>query len=250
METVHSADGTAIAFERRGTGPALVLVLGAFCDRTTAQTLAAVLGQDFTVYAYDRRGRGDSGDTTHYAVQREVEDLGALVAAAGGTASVFGHSSGAALALIAAAQGLPVHRVAAYEPPLTRGAGELLGQVRELLGAGMRDDAVALFLTEAARTPAEGVAMMRNSPMWPELAALAHTLPYDLTICTEPVENLAKVAVPTLLVSGANSPQWLREVAYEVARKVPDAQEVTLAGQDHGAADDVLAPVLVEFFTR
>ncbi len=256
METVRSADGTTIAFERVGDGPALVLVVGAFCDRLTTSSLASALAPDFTVHSYDRRGRGDSGDTQPYAVDREIEDLDALIAAAGGSALVFGHSSGAAIALLAAAEGLAITRLAVHEPPYitddTRPhpAADLVERVRGLVASGRRGDAAALFLTEGVNVPPAGVAAMREAPSWPGLEALAHTLPYDVTVLGDfavPVGRLAKIGVPTLVTDGANSPDWARNSVRAVADTVPGARHLSLAGQDHGVADDVLAPLLVEF---
>jgi pimeloyl-ACP methyl ester carboxylesterase len=255
MQTVRSADGTAIAYDRYGDGPPLVLVGGAFCDRTAPRTLAEALAARFTVYAYDRRGRGDSGDTQPYTVQREVEDLDAVITAAGGSARVFGHSSGAVLALTAAAWGLPIPRLAVYEPPFivecTRPRPmDLAARTRELIGAGRTADAVRLFLVEGVQVPVEAAAMIEHDPAWPGMAAVAHTLPYDLEICADywlPTDLLGKIPAPTLVLGGGNSPEWFHIAMRAVTEAIPDARHVTLEGQDHGAADDVLAPVLTDF---
>lgn len=256
METTRSADGTSIAFDREGEGPALVLVVGAFCDRSTSETLATMLASQFTVLRYDRRGRGSSGDTAPYAVEREVEDLEAVVAAAGGRAFVFGHSSGAALALQAVIEGLPATRLVAYEPPYivegtrTRPA-RLAERVSQLLVAGERSQAAELFLLEGPESPPEVVTTMKGAPVWSRFEALAHTLPYDLAILGDqqvPVVRLATIDVPTLVLSGAESPRWARDAVEAVAAAVPDSQPRVLEGQTHNAADDVLAPVLTSFF--
>ncbi|HWF20980.1 MAG TPA: alpha/beta hydrolase [Acidimicrobiales bacterium] len=256
METTRSADGTSIAFDREGEGPALVLVVGAFCDRATSETLATLLAPQFTVFRYDRRGRGSSGDTAPYGVEREIEDLQAVAAAAGGPAFVFGHSSGAALALEAVIAGLPATRLVAYEPPYIvegtriRPAG-LAERVSQLLGADEPSQAAELFLLEGPETPAEVVTMMKGAPLWSRFEALAHTLPYDLAILGDqhiPAEQLATLDVPTLVLSGAESPRWARDAVEAVAAAVPNSQHLVLEGQTHNAADDALAPVLTSFF--
>jgi len=256
MERTRSADGTSIAFDREGEGPALVLVVGAFCDRSTSETLARLLASQFTVVRYDRRGRGSSGDTAPYAVEREIEDLQAVVAAAGGPAFVFGHSSGATLALEAVVVGLPVTRLVAYEPPYivegTRARpAQLAERVTQLLGADEPGEAAELFLLEGPESPPEVVAMMKAAPMWSRFEALAHTLPYDLAILGDqqiPTAGLATIDVPTLVLSGADSPRWAREAVEAVASAMPHSEHLVLEGQTHNAADDVLAPVLTSFF--
>lgn len=253
MSSVRSADGTTIAFDRSGHGPALILVVGAFCDRSSPASLAAALGSAFTVYSYDRRGRGDSGDRPPYAVDREIEDLAAVVAAAGGPALVFGHSSGAALALEAAASGVPMSRVAAYEPPYTGGDGATAGFAAELaalVADGQRGAAAELFLRSTG-APAEAVAGMRSSPYWPRMESLAHTLPYDITLCNGgvvPADRLAGIQLPVLALAGGNSWDWAHKAGPEIAAATPDGRSQILDGQDHRPADEVLAPVLTEFF--
>lgn len=257
--TVNSADGTPIAFDRRGEGAPVILVGGAFNDRTTVAGLAEVLAADFTTFAYDRRGRGDSGDAPEYAVEREIEDVAALVELAGGTASVFGHSSGAALALEAAAHGVRIEKLAAYEPPYVVGdrppvAEDLADRIKARLETGDRDGAVRLFLTEGTGAPAEAVEGMQASPVWPWLTGLAHTLPYDLTICGPggglPTARLAKIKAPTLVIDGGASPPWFAEAARAVTEAVPGARRETLPGQDHGVLQtpEALRPLLTEFF--
>jgi pimeloyl-ACP methyl ester carboxylesterase len=255
-KTVRSADGTTLAFDRYGDGPPLILVVGAFCDRSSPRTLAEVLGRDLAVFTYDRRGRGASGDTPPYAVEREIEDLDAVIREAGGAAFVFGHSSGAVLALEAAARGLPISKLAVYEPPYivddTRARPDkLVERVRALIGSGQRREAMRLFLAEGPQVPAEGITAMEASPGWSHMEALADTLPYDLAICGDqfmPGARLADIHVPTLGLSGGASPAWARNAVDAVVAAIPGAQHVSLEGQTHGAADDVLAPVLVRFF--
>jgi len=256
MDTVKSADGTDIAFDRVGSGPPLVFVVGAFCDRATPKSIAELLGSQFTVFTYDRRGRGASGDSPPYAVAHEIEDLAAVIDATGGPAFVFGHSSGAILALEAAAEGLRMRKLAAYEPPFivddTRSRPDRLeARVTALVAAGRTSDAMKLFLAEGPQVPDAVVAAMETSPGWAPMEALAHTLPYDLAICGDmsmPADRLATIAIPTLAISGGASPDWARNTVDAVAAAIPGARHTSLPGQTHGAADDVLAPVLVEFF--
>ncbi|GIH77464.1 alpha/beta fold hydrolase [Planobispora longispora] len=260
FQTVTSADGTAIAFEAVGGGRPVILVGGAFNDCSTVAGLAAALAPDFTAVAYDRRGRGDSGDGESYAVEREIEDIAALIKHVGGSAAVFGHSSGAILAVEAARTGLPIDRLAVYEPPYVvddsreRPGADLAERLRVLIGQGRRDDAAALFLTEAVDVPAEMVAGMRSAPVWDRFTGLAHTLPYDVTICGPgnvlPADGLATITVPTLAIDGALSPGWALAATRAVADAVPGARHLTLEGQDHGVLHhpDALRPVLLDFF--
>jgi pimeloyl-ACP methyl ester carboxylesterase len=253
MESVRSADGTTIALERSGDGPGLVVVTGAFCDRSTPAGLAAALDPSFTVWRYDRRGRGDSGDQPPYAVEREIEDLAAVIAAAGAPALVYGHSSGAALVLEAAAAGLPVTKVAAYEPPYTGDGGPsaaFAAELAALVAGGQRGAAAERFILSTG-APADAVAAMRTSAYWPRMEAMAHTLPYDITLCNGgvvPAERLAGIAVPVLALAGGNSPDWAQQSVHEIAAAAPDGRSQVLGGQDHAVADDILALVLTAFF--
>jgi pimeloyl-ACP methyl ester carboxylesterase len=266
MTSVTSADGTTIAFDRSGSGPALVLVGGAFqhraLDPRTAQ-LAELLAAELTVYHYDRRGRGDSGDTPPYAVEREIEDLAALIDHAGGSASVFGMSSGANLALRAAGQGLPIEKLALYEPtfivddsrpPLP---DDYEATLIELVASGRRGDAVAYFMTTAAGVPNEFVEQMRQEPFWPAFEAVAHTLPYDAAAVGDsgrgsptPLRQWASLEVPTLVLDGGDSQPYQHNADTQLAATLPHAERKTLAGQSHEVAPEVLAPPLTEFFTR
>ena len=257
MRTVRSADGTPIAFDCAGDGPALILVAGALQDRSATAALAARLAPEFTVYRYDRRGRGDSGDTGPYSVDREIADLGALIAEAGGSAFVFGHSSGAVLALEAAARGVAITRLAVYEPPYvvdpeeSRRRVALAGEVDGLLAAGRPGDAVQRFLIEAVELHPDVVATVRASRLWLPMQALAPTLRYDLAILDGgliPAARLARVGVPTLFLAGAASPGWARASVRAAACVVPGARHRSLDGQDHNVADGVLAPLLAEYF--
>jgi pimeloyl-ACP methyl ester carboxylesterase len=260
MNKVISKDGTLIAFDRSGEGPAVMLVGGAFqyraIDPPTVQ-LAALLAQHFTVFHYDRRGRGDSSDTQPYAIEREIEDLEALVNEAGGSAFVFGMSSGGVLALDAAARGLALTKLALYELPFNSGdeharqaAENYTRQLNTLLSEGRRGDAVALAMTTFG-VSAEAIAGMRQTPIWSLFESVAPTLAYDNAIMGDgsvPTERLASITVPTLVIDGGASPASMHNAAQAVAHALSNAQHRTLEGQMHDVAPEVLAPVLVKFF--
>ncbi|WP_238012815.1 alpha/beta hydrolase [Dactylosporangium sp. AC04546] len=242
MPTVTSADGTNIAYERGGSGPALVLVDGAMCYRAGGpmRPLAARLTDHFTVYAYDRRGRGESGDTLPYSPRREIEDLHAIVDAAGGEAYLFGLSSGAALVMLAAEK---AKAIVLYEPPLhATHDDDYTKRLTELLDDNRRGDAVALFMTLVGM-PAEVVAGFRGSPGWAPLEAIAHTLAYDDAV----LRDWRPADVRALVVSGGASPQGLRDGAHRAAQAIPGARELVLDGQTHDVDPAALAPVLAEF---
>src|SRR5215468_1603033 len=237
MKTATSKDGTTIAYDQTGNGPPLVLVDGALNSRVFGLNgpLAAILADRFTVVTYDRRGRGDSGDTPPYAVQREIEDLEAVIDTTGGPADVYGISSGAGLALEAAcAVPAKVAKLALYEPPFvvddTRPPvpADAVRQVTGLLARGRRGAAVRLFLRQDALVPAMAVSLMPLMPAWGKLKALAHTLPYDLTIMDGrqqgrplPVGRWASLTAPTLVMAGGKSPAWLQNAAQALARPCP-----------------------------
>ena len=259
METVLSPDGTAIAYDRTGAGPPIVFVTGAIQHRAIGQTmqaLADLLAPRFTSLIYDRRGRGDSGESAPYAVEREVEDLAAVVEAAGGAAGLFGMSSGGALAIEAAARGVAATALALYEPPFTAGAGhelpdDYVARLDELAATGRRGDAVEYFMTKAVGMPAEAVAPMRGHPFWAALESVAHTLAYDGRIMTDETllaERAPTVAIRALVIDGGDSPPWMQAAADRAAAALPDAERRTLAGQTHQFEPAVLAPVLEEFF--
>jgi pimeloyl-ACP methyl ester carboxylesterase len=252
MNTVISQDGTTIAYDRSGDGPALILVGGAFqyraFDPRTGQ-LAELLAPHFTVYHYDRRGRGDSGDTAPYAIEREIEDVAALVEEAGGSAYLFGMSSGAPLALDAAPFIVDDSRPPVHE--------DYLARLTEFVSTGQRGDAVTLFLTEAVGVPAEYVAPMRDTPMWAGFEAVAHTLPYDGAIMDGtlsgkalPAQRWASVKIPTLVADGGASGPAMHSAAQALADLLPDARRRTLDGQEHAVDPAILAPVLIDFFTN
>ncbi len=264
VKTAKSKDGTSIAFEQSGNGPVLILVAGALSDRSSGARLGALLAPDFTVINYDRRGRGDSSDTQPYAVQREVEDIEALLDNAGGSAFVFGSSSGAALALEAAAR-LPrkVKKAVLFEPPFIVDDSRppvperFWKHVAELVASGRRGDAVECFMVDGVGVPAEFVAQMKEAPMWPAMEKLAHTVAYDGAVMGDtqagkplPNKRWESATMPVLVMDGGNSDAWLRNATAALTKVLPDAEHRTLEGQDHSAAftaPQVLAPVLVEF---
>ena len=254
METVTSKDGTTIAFIRTGTGPAVVLVDGAMCYSTMGPMgpLAERLTDHFSVYTYDRRGRGSSGDTQPYAVAREIEDLEALVTHAGGAASAYAMSSGGALVLRSAAAGVPWRRLALYETPFIGPKDDYTRQLGKLLAAGQRGDAVALFMTLVGMPP-QAIAGLRGSPGWPAFEAIAPTLAYDDAVLGDgsvPRATAEQVKVPTIAIDGGASPPSLRDAVAAVAAAIPDARQVTLPDQTHDVDPSALAPILLAFFSE
>ncbi|MEV8113882.1 alpha/beta hydrolase [Streptomyces xiamenensis] len=261
---VVSADGTTIAFQRSGSGPAVILVASALADRSDGAKLAGLLARHFTVINYDRRGRGASGDGARYAVEREIEDIAALLEHCGGSASVFGSSSGAVLALRAAAAGLDIPRLALYEPPFAVDGdafgppADFAGRIDALLAGDRRGDAVKLFMTKAQGMPGLLVASMRLMPgVWSGLKALAPTLPYDIAVMGdtqrgEPLnaDEWSAVASRTLVLTGGKSPEGFHQAARALTEVLPHAEHRTLDGLHHGAvvmAPKKLAPSLVTF---
>lgn len=251
-ETTTSTDGTTIAFDRQGSGPALVLVDAAsgFRGFGPLEPLTPALAENFTVFRYDRRGRGESGDTTPFAIEREIEDLQALLDVAGGSAFVFGYSSGAVLAMHAAAHGAAIEKLVLFEPPLEldeRPADEpdLGAQTAQLVAAGRRGDAV-LHFNESIGVPSEVIEGMRESPVWPALEALAHTLVYD-TVIAGTVPDLAAVTCPTLVIDSAGSDGRLTGWSQRVATQLPDATHRSLAGGWHGVEPGDLARALADW---
>jgi pimeloyl-ACP methyl ester carboxylesterase len=257
MDKLRSSDGTTIAFDRLGVGTPVILVSGASTARSIHTQLAELLAGDFTVFNYDRRGRGDSGDTPPYSIEREDEDLHAVVTEAGGAAAVFGNSSGAVLALHAAAAGLPLTKLALWEPPFMvdpdapRRQREYVAQLTELLDAGRRGDAMALFM-KTVGLPEAMIAGMRQAPMWPGMETIAHTLAYDANIMgdsTVPTGLVSSVTAPTLVLDGSDTGAWAANSAQALTAALPNPRHRTLNGQSHAVAWDVLAPVLRELFT-
>jgi pimeloyl-ACP methyl ester carboxylesterase len=270
VKTVTSRDGTTIAFERVGNGPALILVDGALCYRSVGQSkpLAELLGRHFTVFTYDRRGRGESGDTVPYAIDREVEDIAAILDEAGGSAFVWGMSSGGVLALEAANRLRGIKKVALYEAPFVISASDASNagddnhpsnddgwnRIGEAVAANRRGDAVKLFL-QMVGVPGFFIAMMRLMPIWSKLKAIAHTLVHDGAIVRDyqrgeplPANRWASVTVPTLVVAGGKSPAWMRHGNHSLAGVLPNAQYRTLDGQTHMLKPEAHVGTLVEFF--
>ncbi|MCI0556267.1 MAG: alpha/beta hydrolase [Anaerolineae bacterium] len=276
MKTVTSKDGTTIAFDQFGTGPAIILVTGAtaFASQPGGDALAMQLAPHFSAINYDRRGRGKSGDTLPYAVEREIEDIDVLIDAAGGSAFLYGISSGAVLALEAASI-LPnkVKKLALYEPPFIIDDSrpplpdDYVAQLNAAIAAGRRGDAFEIFLTKAVGIPAEFVAQMRNAPpmppqegamyepTWSEMEAVAHTIAYDGTIMGNtmsgkplPEGKWVSAAMPTLVMTGGNSEAFFHDGAKALVGILPNAQHRILEGQDHAVSPTALAPVLMEFF--
>jgi pimeloyl-ACP methyl ester carboxylesterase len=254
MSSITSADGTAISYDRDGSGSPVILVLGAFNERAAGAPLAAHLATRFTAVNYDRRGRGTSKDTLPYAVDREIDDLEALISAVGGSASVFGYSSGAVLGMRAAARGLPITKLALYDPPFQiRGPSldswtEMARRIDDLVRAGRRGDAVELYQTKGVGIPPEVVAQLRHAPFWPALEAIAHTLAYESQILACPPELAGSVSTPTLVIHGESSPDPIRAAARAVVDRLPHAQLRTLHGQAHDLVPGILGPLLEQFY--
>ena len=262
MDTVSSADGTTIAYDRAGEGPALILVDGALSVHSSGgkSELANLLAPQFTVYGYDRRGRGGSGDTLPYAVDREIEDIEALINQAGGPACLYGHSSGGTLAMQAAVRlGGRVSKIAIYEPPHNDDPDaqepwrEYLRDLKKALADGRRGDAVALFMRFVG-TPDDQIEGMRQAPFWPSMEAIAPTLAYDHAAIigehwSAPTGLASQVSVPALVIAGDASFPFMPPTAQALSTALPHGQLQVLEGQTHDVDPGVLAPVLVEFFT-
>jgi pimeloyl-ACP methyl ester carboxylesterase len=265
MDHVTSKDGTSIAFERDGGGPAVILVGGAIDDGSENAPLVPELALTFAVFNYARRGRGESGDTPPYAVEREIEDLEALIAEAGGSAHVFGASSGGALALEAAAAGLAIDRLAVYEVPYTMDDDgphwnrRDIPEVEELLAEGRRGDVVELFMRTVGSSE-EDIAGARALPFWPALEVLAHTLAYDAACIgygPVPTTRLAKVTQPTLVATGGGTPDshagglpagFMDRAADAITASIPRAERQIIDGVGHMVDATLVAPVLERFF--
>ncbi|MGG5174333.1 alpha/beta fold hydrolase [Pseudarthrobacter sp. J1763] len=253
VEHVTSSDGTSIAFEAAGSGDPLLIIGGALSNRHAVQPYVPFLQDTFTVYGLDRRGRGESTDTQPYAVDREIEDIAAVVQAIDGNVAVYGHSSGAILALEAAAAGVPFGGVFAYEPPYCTPQDPdepwdaFAQRVQQLVENDQRDQAVQAFM---AHVGAPTDPDMVNAPWWPQLTAIAHTLFYDLHIVGDavvPQERLARIKAPVLVVHGGSSPAWAQQSAREVAAAVQHGSTAELEDQTHNADPAALAPLLLEF---
>lgn len=263
IRTVHSADGTSIASQAIGDGPPVILIGGAFNDRSTVAGLAATLAPQLTAISYDRRGRGDSTDNAakgEYIVEREIEDLAALINALGSNVDLFGHSSGGLLALEAVVHGLPIGKVAVYEPSYTsdntqpQPPADLLNRLKALITDDDRGAAAALFLEEQAGVPAPMINEMRAGQAWGYFTSLAHTLPYDVALSSSHrlrANLLATINIPVLAINGDKTSEWLQAATNTIATVIPRAQHTVLAGHDHAVLHnpEALRPLLTGFFT-
>ena len=255
IQTATSKDGTKLAVDVSGSGPAIVLVSGGSVDRGSNAGLAAALQSDFTVYNYDRRGRGDSGDTLPYAVEREIEDIAAVIALAGGKAHLYGSSSGAGLALEAAAAGAPVDRLVMWEPPYNvdpagRPPADSVEQLDRMVADGRPGDAAEFFMTQMVRLPAEFAAFAKTQPWWAAQEAIAHTLAYDARVMGDysvPTVTAARVTVPTIILTGGSSFALFKPTAEALVAAMPDARTAVLDGQEHNVDPTVLGPVMAAF---
>jgi pimeloyl-ACP methyl ester carboxylesterase len=254
MQKVVSRDGTTIAYDKVGDGPPIVLLGGGFRDHTAFAPLVPVLAPHLTTYSYDRRGRGESGDAATYAIEREVEDLAAVIAETGGGAAVFGGSSGGILALETALAGVEIRKLAVLEPPYRlpgypRPPAEFAPRLAALLGDERREEAVEYFLRDMSGFSDEQVDDWRQGPMWPANLAMAHTLPYDTALLDLgfSAERLSAVAADALVISSDTTSPWLLAAAGATAAALPHSRHVTLAGLWHRVPPEVLGPALVEF---
>lgn len=258
MEHVISKDGTTLAYDKLGSGPAVILVCGGSVDRQSNAGLAHALAPHFTVYNYDRRGRGDSGDNETYAVMREIEDIAAVAEAAGGTAYLYGTSSGAALAA-EAARALPdtISRLTLWEPPyIIEGTRPLppanTAQVyRDFVAQGKRGEAAEYFMTQVVGLPPDFAAFARTQPWWAQQEATAHTLAYDAEVMGDysiPVGRLAEIQAPTIVLAGGASFPFIVTTAEKVAEIIPNATYQLLPDQQHNVDPAVIGPALTAFF--
>jgi pimeloyl-ACP methyl ester carboxylesterase len=273
MSTVTSKDGTKIAFDKIGSGPAVILVNGAMADRMIDPSLAKLadlLSKDFTVYNYDRRGRGESGDTQPFAKEREIEDIAELIEdadgadGAGSSAMVLGFSSGGALVLDAAQNVPGITKIALYEvpfiindirPPLP---ADYVAHLNGLVKEGKRDEAVRYFLVKAAGIPAEYLDGADQNPLWPRMLDIAHTIAYDGVRVAElmqgkplPTDRWTRVTMPALVMAGTETPPkgWMVGAADAIAALLPNAERRTLEGQNHNVDMAIIAPIVAEFFS-
>jgi len=256
MEHVTSKDGTTIGFDRLGEGPPVVLVCGGSVDRMSNAPVADLLAADHTALNYDRRGRGDSGDTQPYAVNREIEDIAAVVDSAGGSAFLYGTSSGAVLALKAAAKLDSISKLALWEPPyipegVPRPPADTAETYRRLVAEDRRGDAVEFFMSKVVGMPDEFVSQAKNAPFWGPTEALAHTLAYDATVMGDyvmPADLVASVSIPTLVLAGSASFPWMDQTARAMVDLLPNGQHGLLEGQTHDVDPSVITPALRAFF--
>lgn len=261
MKTTTSKDGTRIAYDQRGSGQAIVLVDGALCSSAFGPmpSLVKLLEPHFTVFNYDRRGRNESGDTPPFAPEREIEDLDAVIQAAGGSAFVAGISSGAALALAGTAAGLNIKKLAMYEAPFMvdktghKPPKDSADQLTRMIAEGRRGDAVKFFMRDMVNVPGIAVFIMSIMPIFKKLKAVAHTLPYDAATMGDfslPTQKAARVKVPALVGGGEKSPASMQNAVKQTAAAIPGSELKMFPGQTHNISMKALAPVLIEFFKR
>lgn len=258
-----SEDGTKLAYTKTGNGPSIILVDGAFCHRKFGanEKLPQYLSGHFTVYSYDRRGRGESGNTLPYQVEKEYEDLQAIINIAGGNACVYGISSGAALALEAANNGVNIKKMVLYEAPYISDNSRqpLPGNYLDILIAyieqGQKGKAVQYFMRTGIGLPPFAVWMMQLLPAWKQMKQLAHTLVYDTKILSDTgsgkpfsSEKWKYAALPILVISGSKSAQWSQNSMRHLATMLPNATHYSLAGQTHLVNPKVIAGELIRFF--
>lgn len=259
MKKVVSKDGTSIAYDQIGSGFPLILVDGALCSRAFGPMpkLAKLLADNFTVINYDRRGRNESGDNKPYAPEREIEDIEALINAVGGSAFVFGISSGAALAIASAAQDLNIPKLALYEPPFMvdneghHPPADSEDQLKTMIAENHRGDAVKFFMKDMVGLPGIFIFIMKLMPVWPKLKGVAHTLPYDAAVMGDyslPEKKAASVKIPTLISGGDKSQVSLQHAVKKLSEIMPNSRLQILKGQTHNVSEKVLAPILIEFF--
>jgi pimeloyl-ACP methyl ester carboxylesterase len=256
-----SADGTTIGYQAYGEGPAIVFVSGATQRKEDWTELAEAMAEaGFRAVTYDRRGRGDSSDTTPYAVEREIEDLAAVITANADSAGIHGQSSGGALANRAAAAGLPITSMSAFETPYRVGEGpkppaDYVEHLQELYDADDPSAMLEYFMTAGVGQPQEQVDQMKQLPFWDSLVPIGRTVLYDGRClggsqAPLPAELLASITIPVLTLGSTGSPDWLRAGAEASAEAVPDGRYVVLEGEFHGAPARLLAPVLAEHHRR
>jgi pimeloyl-ACP methyl ester carboxylesterase len=256
LETVTSADGTRIAFEKSGAGPSVVILGGGLNEKAMFARLAVALSEEFTVYNYDRRGRGGSGgeQMNPYRIEREIEDLAAVLAAAGETACVFANCTGGMIAIRAAADGVPMGKLALYEPPYggPRVGRGYLDDLAELIAQDRRGDTVALFLKEDIFFDDEVIAKFRQHPVWPSFEALAPTVIYDAILSDEatavPSDLLPRITIPTLVIGGSDSAKWQLDACKAIAEGIPRGRYVSMPSEGHLFNQTLGAPLLTEFF--
>ncbi|MDB5088660.1 MAG: Pimeloyl-ACP methyl ester carboxylesterase [Mucilaginibacter sp.] len=260
MNTVISKDGTKIAYNQNGNGPVVILVDGAFCSKDFGPMTGIVplLSKSFTVISYDRRARGESGDTKPYAVEREIEDINALINVSGGAASLFGISSGAILCIKAVAYGLNIHKLAVLEPPFVgnkdnKRPADAVQQLNLMIAAGEQGSAVKFYLRKVIGLPAIIVFILRLTPNWPKMKAIANSLPYDAAVCGDfnmPKEQVASITIPTIAIDSKQSPNFLRDAVQVMASALTNGKRVSLKGKPHDVPPKILVPALTDFYNN